>query len=109
MRTGAAVWLGGRIRQLVQGIEEKIRSGATNIEICAPGADRSETSFGSVGQEQREAVQEIAKAHPEITWSVHSTIETMGGSGATRSGFSDAQRAEIIKEHKRAIDFASNL
>ncbi|MBW2996006.1 sugar phosphate isomerase/epimerase [Candidatus Woesearchaeota archaeon] len=102
----------GIAAQNVQGVAAKLKTGAGSLEIQFPGAgtgQRQAQTPGMYGEEQRQALREIAEIN-EINLTTHAGFGVMGLAGMDqRSGnFSKEQKKTSVDEIKRAIEFAAD-
>ncbi|MBW2978242.1 sugar phosphate isomerase/epimerase [Candidatus Woesearchaeota archaeon] len=95
----------------VQGISAKLRQGANALEIAFPGAVRGTRQAhtpGMYGEDQREAMRELAKIN-EVKLTTHASYGIMGLAGMDQQGnFSKEQRKLAVDEIKRAVEFAAD-
>jgi len=95
----------------VQGVQAKLRTGMSSIEIGFPGAVRGTKQAhtpGMYGYEQRKALDEIRRAN-EVEFTTHAAYNVMGLTGVDQQGnFSWAHRKVMLDEVKRAIEFAAD-
>ena len=95
----------------VQGISAKIKSGAGALEIQFPGAVRGQRNAqtpGMYGEDQRQAIREMAKIN-EVNFTTHASMGINGLAGMDQQGnFSEENRKLGIDEIKRAIEFAAD-
>ncbi|MFH1072705.1 MAG: TIM barrel protein [Nanoarchaeota archaeon] len=92
-------------------LNARIREGIGKIEFEFFGAQKGNKerptpeSFGKLEREDMKALADLNK----IKTSVHASVAVQGLSGLGREGFDDQQRAEGLKEIKKAIDFAADV
>ncbi len=100
----------GIAAQNVAGLYSKIRMGVGSIEIQFPqagGSQRNAQTPGVYGEDQRQAIREMANIN-EIKLTTHSAF-TMGMMGSDQRGnFSVNNASQNLQEIRRAVDFAAD-
>ena len=99
------------MKDQLEGLKAKIFQGASRVELGFMGVKKGSMQQGAItpemyGHEEREAIRDLAKIN-RIDLSVHAAPSAAGVSGFTQQGFSDEQRAAVIDEIKRTIEFAA--
>jgi hypothetical protein len=88
----------------------RIREGASRVEFAFMGAGKGNKqsftpeSFGTI---ERQEMRDLAKLN-EIETSTHASPNTGPLSGFGQKGFDEQQRSSVVKEIKKAIDFAGD-
>ncbi len=93
----------------VQGFNEKIREGASKIEISFIGQGKTNAQQPgpeAFGHDARTDIRELAQIN-DIRTSVHASWHQGSLAGLGREGFTEEARKQAVKEIEKAINFAA--
>ena len=91
-----------------EALKARIREGASRIEFEFLGTGKGNSQRPtpeSFGTKERQDMRELLTAN-EMRTATHAGVHTESLAGFTREGFNSEARATVLKEIKRAIDFA---
>jgi len=97
---------------VLQGLNAKIREGASVVELGFTGKGKGNLGGGQTtpemfGKDKREAIRQLQKIN-DVTVSTHASIGVDGLAGLGEKGFSDRAAETSLNEVKRAVDFAAD-
>lgn len=91
-----------------EALKARIREGASRIEFEFLGAGKGNSQRPtpeSFGTKERQDMRELLDVN-EMRSATHAGVHTESLAGFTREGFNSEARANVLKEIRRAIDFA---
>ncbi|MEM4336773.1 MAG: hypothetical protein QXG86_02095 [Candidatus Woesearchaeota archaeon] len=100
------------MREQLEQLKARIFQGASKVELGFMGVKKGSMAQGAVtpemyGAEEREAIRQLAKIN-KVELSVHASPSAGSPSGLSQHGFDDKERADVLNEIKRTIDFAAD-
>ncbi len=101
--------MGHIINERQGGLKAKIREGVGRIEFSFMGQNKGNSQQStpeSYGRKERRDIRELLEIN-KIDTSTHAAVHSQSLAGFGEGGFNEERRADVLKEIKKAIDFAS--